>query len=784
MKNELPSFTNPPKPDRTRRYILASIAFLALSLAATLIFLNITSVGSPRFIRNTYLLYTATFLVVLALLILATVLGRNLIKLYFERKSGQVGSGFRTKIVSTFIVLSLLPAILLFVLAYTLISSSIEQWFRAPPAEMMENSRKLAQQYYSEMEEQAKYFAANIAGTFHSAEDLDPVLRPGLRRRLRDYSREYALVNIRVFDRRARLAADSGSAVSGSGHRESIDRLVAQALLGEPGFRVERVDPDEPLNEITWAAAPIRDSKGAVLGAVLTEAVRPDSIKFRVDAVLEAYEKHEQLQREKMALRYNTLLMLVLATLLIIFAFSWFALYLAKRITVPIQALAEGAAAIAAGNLGYRVECQAIDELGSLVSSFNRMANDLQENERRIEAAQQNLRKTSAENADRRRYIETILQTIATGVLSLDGNYRVRTMNRAATEMLQAGDAAGEVGLDEILQPAAFETMRALLNKSSILGTVVRNIELTFPGKSLQIAATVTPLVDNTGQRTGWVVVLDDMTELIRMEKMSAWQEVARRLAHEIKNPLTPIQLSAERILRRYRQITPNPEGGFTEAWRSDFQKFDRMLTECVQVITSEVASLKGLVDEFSRFARLPEVRLESADLNKILENVLSLYDGRIQGIRVQKELDPEIPKLRLDPEQMKRVFINLFDNALEAMSQNVNRRILYLRTCRNVNLGSVSVEIGDTGRGFPEEYQDSVFLPYFSIRKGGTGLGLAIVRQIVSDHHGSVRAEPNSPVGTRIIIDLPLVQGEGAEKSFTAEAQRGAEERRERQEL
>jgi nitrogen fixation/metabolism regulation signal transduction histidine kinase len=191
--------------------------------------------------------------------------------------------------------------------------------------------------------------------------------------------------------------------------------------------------------------------------------------------------------------------------------------------------------------------------------------------------------------------------------------------------------------------------------------------------------------------------------------------------------------------------------------WQEEFRKFDKLLTECVQVIINEAGSLKRLVDEFSRFARLPEVRLEDADVNRVLENTLSLYDGRLQGISVHKELNPNIPKLRLDPEQMKRVFINLFDNALEAMASNPDNKILYLRTRCNSERDSVRVEIGDTGRGFPEEYQDSLFLPYFSTRKGGTGLGLAIVRQIVSDHHGSVRAEANTPVGTRIIIDLPL---------------------------
>ncbi len=757
--SNLSGFTIPPKRNgsRTRRYILASIVFLILALAGTQVFLNRTSVGSPRFIGMTFLLYTGTVVVVLALLILATILGRNLIKLYFERKSGQLGSGFKTKMVRTFIVLSLLPAVLLFFLAYSLISSSIEHWFRAPPAQMTENSRLLARQYYGEAEQRAKYFAANIADYIQSAGALSPEMRPKLKETMRQFCQLYGIGNIRIFDSRGRLASDAGYTVSSGDHQISIESLIAQSLLGHQEFRVERATPKDALTEITWATAPIRDPGGNIIGTVLTEAVNLQSARFRADAVMEAYDKYEELQREKAALRFNTLLILLLATLLIVFAFSWFALYLAKRITIPIQALAQGAAAVAAGNLGYRVECQAFDELGSLVASFNQMTSDLQENEKRIEAAQQILQHKNFELDDRRRYIETILQTISTGVISLDSRYHIRTMNRAAVRMLQAERVAGNVKLEEAVQAPACDTMRLLLSRSAILGTVVRNIEFSFPGKNMQYATTVTPLADSSGQHTGWVVVLEDMTELLRMEKMSAWQEVARRLAHEIKNPLTPIQLSAERLLRRYRQLAPSSATDTLEARQGELSRFENVLNECAQTIIQEAGSLKNLVDEFSRFARLPEVRLEDADLNRILDNALSLYNGRILDISIRKDFDENIPKLRLDPEQMKRVFINLFDNALEAMAENPHKKVLQLSTRCNTQLRSVSVEIGDTGRGFPEEYQDSLFLPYFSTRKGGTGLGLAIARQIVSDHHGSIRAEPNIPVGTRIIIDLPL---------------------------
>jgi two-component system nitrogen regulation sensor histidine kinase NtrY len=748
------------KEKRTRRYIFTCILLLVAGLAATQIFLHQTSVGNPRFIRMTYLLYTGTFIVVLAILILATLLGRNLVKLYFERKSRQVGSGFKTKMVRTFIVLSLFPAVLLFLLAYGLISSQIEQWFQAPLMEMMEQSRLLAERYYDEAEQRGKYFAASIAGYFQATEGLKVESHPRLKLKLTEFCHQYNLDSVRVFDREGAPLVDSGDSVAGKELEDSINAIIRKTIEeGNAEFRVTRLKPTDPNKEISWATALIRNPRNEIVGVVLTETLNYQSVEYRSGEVLRAYEKYEQLRQEKNTLRYNTLLILGLSTLLIVFAFSWFALYLAKRITVPIQALEQGAAAVAAGNLEYRVRSEAFEELAGLIASFNQMTQDLEEKGKNIRSTQQSLRATNIELDDRRRYIETILQTIATGVVSLDTGFRIRTMNRAAMEMLHVRAMPGDLLIEETIQAPACDILRELLAKSAVLGRIVKNVHLAFPGKSLHLAVIVTPLSDSEGQPAGWVMVLDDMTELLRMEKLLAWQEVARRLAHEIKNPLTPIQLSAERVLHRYRQMGA-PPANIAGSWQEEFRKFEMLLEECTRTIVQEAGSLKGLVDEFSRFARLPEVRLEEADLHTILDNTLGLYNGRIRDVRVQKDYDPEIPKIKLDPEQMKRVFINLFDNALEAMAANTGGKILRLRTRLDASLHSVSIEISDSGRGFPEEYQDSLFLPYFSARKGGTGLGLAIVRQIVSDHNGNVRAEQNQPEGTKIIIDLPLAAG------------------------
>ncbi len=757
----LSGFTGRPgKSDsRTRRYVLATIAFLFLGLIATQLFLRQTSVGSPKFVRMTFFLWAATVAVVLALLVLATVLGRNLIKLYFERRSGQVGSRFKTMVVTTFVVLSFLPAVLLFLLAYGLINFSIEQWFSAPAAQMLENSRAIALEYYDELRMDAQRYGGVIASSIKDEQALYPQLNPGLEESLAKLRSSYGIQYLGLFASNGALVAQSGEKVQVMEDAAHVKALVAHALAGSSDTRIERVKPEDPIREVIRAAVPIRNQTGRIIGAVLTERGITEGVNFKAYSVMEAYRAYDELQVEKTRLRFNFLLILALSTLLIVFAFSWFAMYLTKRITVPIQALAEGAAAVAAGDLDHRVDCEAFAELENLVQAFNRMTTDLKDNKTRIEAAQNSLRQTNVELDDRRRYIETILQTIATGVISLDVNYRVRTMNRAALQMMQVQGVPGDASLEEVLRGPSLETMRILLHKSTILGPVVRNIRLDLPDKSIHLAATVTPLVDSAGQRTGWVVVLDDVTELLRIEKMTAWQEVARRMAHEIKNPLTPIQLSAERLLRRYKQISPdsrapeNPPG----SWPGDFASFGALLEECARTITQEAVSLKNLVDEFSRFARLPAVRPEEVELHRVLEHTLALYDGRIQDVQVIKSFAADVPLLRLDPEQMKRVFINIFDNALEAMAGSQHPKILEIRTSCRPQQRTVRVEIVDTGRGFPKEYQDSLFLPYFSTRKGGTGLGLAIVRQIITDHFGHVHAEARLPLGTRIIIDLPL---------------------------
>ena len=621
------------KDSRFRRYLFGSIIFLALALAATHTFLHRTSVGSQRFVRMTFLVYAGTFLAVLALLILATILGRNLIKLYFEKRSGLPGSGFKTKLVRIFIALSLLPALLLFVFAYALINSSIEKWFLAPPAQIQESSRALTQHYYKDTEARAIDYAETIAWQIEQdlfAYQLLPEVFPYdvLLSKVRNFCRMYGINTAQIINAQGYILAECDPTISSPHHQDFRTAMIADALQGEPQFHFDSVAPKDPGDEIYYAAVPLHDPAGRVVGVAITETMRENSLKYWADRLTDATDKYEQLQIERNFLRLNMLMMLALVTLLVIFAFAWFALYLSKRITVPVQALMEGAAAVSGGNLAHRVNCPAFDELGNLVASFNRMTADLEENEKLI----------------------------------------------------------------------------------------------------------------------------------YQMERAAAWQEVAQRLAHEIKNPLTPIRLSAERVLKRYKKIAESAPENLLTAQSGEFAQFGNLVDDCVQAIVQETESLGNLVDEFSRFARLPQARLKDADIRVIIENALQLYDGRVSGIQILKEFDAGLPRLRLDTEQMKRVFINIFDNAIDAMSQNKGKRTLHIHAFPDRIQGTARIEISDNGRGFYEENHDSLFQPYFSTRKDGTGLGLAIVRQIITDHRGSIYAEANTPTGTRIVIDLPLI--------------------------
>jgi len=408
---------------------------------------------------------------------------------------------------------------------------------------------------------------------------------------------------------------------------------------------------------------------------------------------------------------------------------------------VPIQLLAEGTREVAAGNLNYKVQVRADDEIGILVESFNRMTGDLGQSKAKLEEAYLDLQAKHTELEERRRYTETVLQAVATGVVSLDPEGRITTVNRAAARMLglPVEDAVGRP-FREIFHGQDLNEIGAIVQQMDRIreGTLEREIRLRRDGHAVALLGAATALKGTEGQYAGMVLVLDDLTELLKAQRLAAWREVAQRIAHEIKNPLTPIQLSAQRLRRRLADRSPEER---------------RLVEECTATIIHEVEGLRQLVDEFSRFARMPALSPKPTDLHRLLEGVVTLYRESYPTLSLKTSFDPELPTVEADPDQIKRAVLNLVDNAVEAGGQagEVLLEAAFVPQSRRVR-----ISVSDNGVGIPPEDREKLFLPYFSTKDRGTGLGLAIVNRIVAEHRGTIRAEENQPVGTRFIIELP----------------------------
>ena len=456
-------------------------------------------------------------------------------------------------------------------------------------------------------------------------------------------------------------------------------------------------------------------------------------------------QQYQLLSRESKRIRGLYMLLLTLLTVLVLFVATWFSLFVAKLVTRPVEALAEATREISQGHLGHRVEVSAADELGELVASFNRMAAELETSRRKIEVATQALTNSNTELEQRRRHIETILESIPTGVLSLGPDRRVTHTNVAFGRMFcpQGGSTLEGSTLEQVFPEEIASDLDHLLRRADRMAITAAQLEIPVDKHKLNASVTVSSVQHGT-QRLGYVIVFEDFSELLKAQKEAAWREVARRVAHEIKNPLTPIALSAERI-RRHLERGSAPD-----------QNSLSVINSCAATISEAVQTVRGLVDEFSSLARFPEAQPRPADVNEIVETTLAMFNGRLEGIRVEKQLESNLPLAMADPEAIKRALANLIDNAAEAMQRTFVREI-HIATSLLDSGDGVEIVIADTGHGINREMKEKLFLPYFSTKKRGTGLGLAIVRRIIEDHHGSIRVEENKPIGAKFIVELPL---------------------------
>jgi two-component system, NtrC family, nitrogen regulation sensor histidine kinase NtrY len=712
---------------------ILSLVLFALTLAQSsfdLPFIN------PANNQQIVFLVALSALIFLLFVALTFVLARNLIKLFAERRSGVLGSKFRTKLVVGSLLLSFLPVIVMFWFAYGLMNRSIDKWFSTPVEEVRQDTRIMATML-------SKYAAANAHAEAKSIASATETQRAFAGHGFSGVLNEF---------RQHEVTLQGGFAIAiNAGNAEaSFGAPVAWPLL-KPLIPEDPANPDRP-KRISWDGTEyvLGSARVGEQGEILVALPLPKNFTDAQQQLEASQQRYLGLARERRLVRRQYMGYLWLLAGMVLFASMWLALYLSRFVTRPVVALAEATQEISRGNLDYRVAVPAADELGDLVRSFNRMAEELESTRHQIVASGQELSAANAELEHRRRHMETILESIPTGVLSLDANLRVTHVNNALLRLLRPSEepvhlTATLIGasLRDLFPADVLEDLDPLLRRADRMGTTTTQLEFSMHRERLNAAVTVAVLQHKT-LRVGYVLVFEDLSDVLHAQRQAAWREVARRVAHEIKNPLTPIALSAERIMRHLGR-SKHVDAGSAEVVRS-----------CAQTIASAVETVRSLVNEFATLARFPASEPKPADINSIADNALSMFNGRLDGIRLRTSFSTHLPKIMADSEAIKRAIANLVDNAAEAVQASMVKEI-EISTALVASRDAVEISVADSGEGVTQETKERLFLPYFSTKKRGTGLGLAIVSRIVEDHHGSIRVEENHPTGARFVIELPV---------------------------
>lgn len=707
------------------RAILAVFVLLVITAAAIALQIRYRGFEGPLSDNLLILiLINANFLLLAAVLFM---IGRSLWKLSVERKGKVPGAKFRTKLVVAFVSLSLIPTVLLFIIGSGMYTRGIERLFSLRLETGLQDSVAVSDAYYDFLRKQAVSFGRRI-GRHITEEGMMPSLDSAA---VQEYvfkkAEEYGVGAVELFGRDGAqiVQAVTRRFPAGTFIRTSAD-LVEKSLAAADATAAV-IDIGKK-GEIVRAAVPLysSDETDKISGVVAVSYYVPSSLAHKIDEIRASYAEYRSSLKNKNLVKLSYRLGFLAVMLTLVLASIWVALRVASDISVPIRKLAEGTIEVARGNLDYRVEERPGDEVGMLVESFNKMTSDLKLSHERLRQEMTNK--------------EIILTTIDAGVVSLDRGGRIATINPAASRILgvQPENVLGK-RYDDALGFVDLEPIRDLFRKvEEGQGRTEEELSLSVRGRILTLRLRVSMLRDDTGALIGFVVTFDDITELLRAKKAETWQDVARRIAHEVKNPLTPIKLSAERLRKKFNEKS---------------EDFHQVFDELSLTIIQQTDGLKNLLDEFSEFARIPRPNPALQRLEPIVDSVVNLYASAHRNIQFLKDIPADLPDLFLDQEQMKRVFINLFKNAVEVMDGGGEIRV----SARQHGEEKVRIDVADTGPGISAEDVARIFEPYFSRKKKGGGLGLAIVERIIADHNGSIHAEQNKPHGARFVIELPV---------------------------
>ena len=743
MKDYLETEKQDLKRQRRERYIIGALIVVILFLSY--IGMNIFDLGLDLPISNTILVFALININVILLLLLLFLILRNLVKLLFERKKRIMGAKLRTKLVLAFFSLSLLPAVILFFISVWFISTSIEYWYNLPIERSLKNSLEVGQNYYKQITDEilSNGNKLSLLITYHGYMLIKE--KEILEKFINDKRTEYRLASIKVFSKMMVLRA------------EATDDRIDLTPYKDPPTDILKKTFDEGTDgqfiqssrygDLISGLVPVfsRTESKAVVGVVVVDRFIPGVFLTRLDAVSKGLAEYSEFKKLKRPMKITPLIWLSIVTLLIIFVSVWFGFYLSKGITVPIQELAEGTDRIASGDYDFFIDLESKDEIGDLVNSFNRMTLDLKNSKKQLEEANEELIKSNIEIEQRRLYMEIILSNVAAGVVSADAEGTILTINKSAENMLNIkADEVLNRNFKDVMRAEYIEIIDDFFADKSLLrkGSMNKQVRLAVENKVLSLFVSINLLRDDRGRNSGLVVVFDDLSEIEKAQRMAAWREVARRIAHEVKNPLTPIQLSAQRLKKRYGHQLSQQDG--------------KIFEECTDMIINQAEGLKRLVNEFSSYARMPASTPMPADISQLIKETAGLFKETKRNVKVIFHESPGVPIIKVDREQIKRVMINLLDNAISAIDSGLNDGEVVIDLSYDNDLEVVRIEVSDNGKGIPDDHKNRLFEPYFSTKKHGTGLGLAIVNSIISDHRGVIQVQDNQPKGTKFTIDLP----------------------------
>ncbi len=727
---------------------LGALVLIALGALLLLGIVRLRPVEDLATAEDTVVLFALSAFNLVAFLIFSFILARMMLRLRRERHERRLGSHLKSRLLKYFALISILPLVVLALFSYLFINRTVEKWFSNPLDVIMRDSDFLGKQYAQAELENLRDTTRTLGRLIESRSSASGSAAEEDQIAIEMDNHELLLV--RLIDRRGQVSYQRirpGTAMPAM-MSPVFDRLTAEAMNGTAAS--DSVKTGDETERYLVAAEPLAGTLGVLVAAYQT----PLEVLQRELRIKEQRAVYESLRQKNRQFRKSSLYTLGVITFLLLFVAAWVANRLGREITVPVQALAEATARVAGGDLDQQVECEAEDELALLVKSFNEMTSQLRENRRRLEESARSLQTINRTLDERRRYIETVIESLTTGIVSLDSANRVTTINSAAERIFQLkSDLQGEElnqALRDVLTEQRLETIVKLLRTTRRRGFATTEMEIPTLSGTQHLVIAASALRGERQEPQGAVIMIEDISELVRAQRSTVWSEVARRMAHEIKNPLTPIRLSAERIAKQLDRGSDLSD----DALRG-------MVSECTSTIVGEVGTLQRMVDEFTRFARLPETNLVEGSLNQATEAAIRLYDGLADGSNIQASLDPNLPPVLIDHEQVKRVIVNLIDNALEALRDVEGERRIVAETDYLPDQDMVRLSISDSGKGISPEIRDKLFTPYFSTRERGTGLGLAIVSRIVMDHGGRIRVEDNHPRGARFIIDFPVVVGE-----------------------